>query len=182
MISPLLLAIDPGKSGGLAIRYPDGKSAAWAMPDTDADTLDLFRELVRNARRENWTIQAAVEKVGGYCGKGQPGSSMFRFGNSYGFLVGVLMAFEVPVVLVRPQQWQAVLQLGKAADHGSKPAWKRHLRAEAARRFPHLRPTLSTADALLILEAMPAFVAGAQRHFGPEAETGTIASLTAESP
>jgi hypothetical protein len=123
------------------------------MPETDADTLDLVRELVNRGRQQSGTLRAYLEKVNGYIGQHQPGSAMFTFGQSYGFVLGILMAMEVPVVLVRPQQWQAALQLGKAANFPTKPAWKRHLRAEAARRFPSLHPTLKTADALLMLEA-----------------------------
>lgn len=159
----VLLAIDPGRSGGIAIRHPDGSVRAYAMPETDADVLGLLRETSEAARREGWSPTAYVEKVSGYVGKGQPGSAMFRFGESYGFLLGVLMALAVPVRLVRPQQWQAALQLGRAGDHASQPAWKRHLRAEAARRFPTLKPTLATADALLLLDAA-GIVAGAHVH------------------
>ncbi len=161
MINTLTLTIDPGRSGGIAVQYPDGRTVAWPMPDTDADTLDLLREITTNARHENWPVQALVEKVGGYVGgKGQPGSAMFTFGAGYGFTIGILMALEVPLVLVRPQQWQAALQLGNSRTHTSKPAWKRHLRAEAARRYPHLKPTLSTADALLMLAAAPLISTG----------------------
>jgi hypothetical protein len=179
-MTTLMIAIDPGRSGGIAARYPDGRTAAWAMPAEDADVLDLLRELARGARTKRWGLQAALEKVGGYVGgKGQPGSAMFTFGASYGFLLGALMALEVPLVLVRPQQWQGALQLGKAALHPSKPAWKRHLRAEAARRHPHLRPTLATSDALLMLDAalllstLPLAPCDADSAAGPETRNET---------
>lgn len=153
-MNPVTVAIDPGRSGGIAVRWPDGRVTAWTMPDTDADTLVTLREIIATARREGWQASAVVEKVGGYVGgKGQPGSAMFTFGESFGFLCGCLMALGIPLRLVRPQQWQAALQLGKSTGHASKAAWKRHLRAEAARRFPQLRPTLATADALLLLDA-----------------------------
>jgi hypothetical protein len=47
----LTLAIDPGRSGGIALRDPSGRIAAHAMPETDADTLDLLREIIGAARR-----------------------------------------------------------------------------------------------------------------------------------
>ena len=164
-MNPVTVAIDPGHSGGIAVRYPHSV-AAYPMPDTDADTLDTLREIIATARREGWPVSAVVEKVGGYVGgKGQPGSAMFTFGESFGFLCGCLMALEIPLRLVRPQQWQAALQLGKSTGHASKAAWKRHLRAEAARRFPQLRPTLATADALLLLDAA-AILAGTANTLG----------------
>lgn len=165
-MNTLTIAIDPGRSGGIAVRDPGGRIAAHAMPETDADLLDLLRETIAGARREGWQPSALVEKVGGFIGTGQPGSAMFTFGQGYGFVLGVLMALEVPVRLVRPQQWQAALQLGRAGDHDSKPAWKRHLRAEAARRFPQQKVTLATADALLLLDAA-GILAGAVVHQEP---------------
>lgn len=154
-MNSLLIAIDPGRAGAIAAQYPTS-IATWRMPNTDIDLLNLLRELATQAQREGWVVQAFVEKVGGYVGgAGQPGSAMFTFGRGYGFIIGTIMALEVPLILVTPQQWQGALQLGKAAAHGSKPAWKRHLRAEATRRFPALKPTLSTADALLMLAAAP---------------------------
>ena len=147
------IAIDPGKSGGIAVRYPDGRVVAFAMPNEDGDLLDYIAGLESGCRCDDWDIQAVVEKVSGFAGVGHPGSRMFSFGQSYGFLLGALMAMSIPVQLIRPQQWQAKLQLGKASTHGSKAAWKRHLRDEARRRFPSLKPTLATADALLMLDA-----------------------------
>ena len=180
-MNQLLITVDPGRSGGVAVRYPDGRVNAWAMPDTDVDTLDLLCDIISSARRERWRLQAGIEKVSGYIGgKGQPGSAMFRFGESYGFVVGVMMALEVPLYLIRPQQWQRALQLGSVADHGSKPRWKRHLRAEAARRFPHLRPTLATADALLLLEHLAQL--SAHQDFGSKAERGRVTDGTSSKP
>jgi len=147
------IAIDPGKSGGIAVRYPDGKEIASAMPNTDSDLLDYIAGLASGCKCDDFELQAIVEKVGGFAGVGHPGSRMFSFGQGYGFLLGVLMALSIPVQLIRPQQWQAKLQLGKASAHKNKSAWKRHLRDEARRRFPSLKPTLATADALLMLDA-----------------------------
>ena len=93
-----------------------------------------------------------MEKVGGYVGKGQPGSSMFRFGRGTGIIAGTLMTLRVPFKEVTPQQWQKKAGAGTAGNR-SKADWKRHLRDLAKKRHPHLNPTLSTADALLMLES-----------------------------
>jgi hypothetical protein len=45
-----------------------------------------------------------------------------------------------------------VFGLGTASRCASKSEWKNKLKAEAQRRFPDLKVTLKTADALLILE------------------------------
>ena len=93
-----------------------------------------------------------LEQVGGFVGKGQPGSAMFKFGEHFGFIKGVVQTLGIKLVLVRPQTWQKDFGLGTAANCASKSDWKNKLKAEAQRRFPHLPVTLATADALLILE------------------------------
>jgi hypothetical protein len=52
--------------------------------------------------------------------------------------------------MVRPQKWQGFLGLGKS--EGDKTKWKNKLKAKAQNLFPSLDVTLSTADALLLLE------------------------------
>ena len=142
-------AVDPGKSGGIAVRYAGDKVQAYKMPPTEGDLRDLF---VRLYNPDNPTV-AYVEKVGGYIGgPGAPGSAMFNFGRNHGFTLGVLSALYIRTELITPQQWQKRLSLG--TSKGMKPTeWKNKLKAEAQRRFPDMTVTLYTADALLILEA-----------------------------
>jgi len=148
----VLMAVDPGKAGGLAWRDQDGRTVADAMPETPGAVLEYVREIIRAADgAEN--VSALVEKVGGYAGgTGQPGSAMFRFGEGYGFLLGVLMACGVRVELVTPQTWQKAVGLGHRGRDQSKADWKRKLRAQAERLFPGVKVTLANADALLLLE------------------------------
>ena len=143
------LAIDPGKAGGIAVRYPTDQVFAFGMPPTEGDVRDLF---VRLYNPDNPTV-AFVEKVGGYIGgPGAPGSAMFNFGRNFGFILGTLAGLYIRTELVTPQQWQKKLGLG--TSKGMTPVqWKNKLKEEAQRRFPDLRVTLKTADALLILEA-----------------------------
>ena len=111
---------------------------------------DLISEIAR-IRKENLSgMQVIVEKVGGYVGKGQPGSSMFKFGRGVGVIIGALIAYRIPFREVTPQEWQKAAGTGTA--NGRNPAqWKRHLRELARQRYPQLQPTLSTSDALLML-------------------------------
>ena len=95
---------------------------------------------------------AFLEEVAGFVGKQQPGSAMFKFGRSFGFIIGVLEALGVRIELVRPQKWQKPLSLGTASTCASRSEWKNKLKACAQRLHPSLKPTLATADALLILE------------------------------
>lgn len=147
----MILAIDPGASGGLAVSA-FGKTSCHALPATPGDRLELIRGFKQAADIENAECECVLEQVGGFVGKGQPGSAMFKFGAGYGFLVGVVQALGIRLVLVRPQDWQKPFGLGTASDSTRKSQWKNKLKAEAQRRFPQLPVTLATADALLILE------------------------------
>jgi hypothetical protein len=146
-----ILAIDPGLSGGVAVSW-FGKTDCWAMPETQGDLLERLREVKSVAGLEGDELVCVLEEVSGFAGKAQPGSAMFRFGEHFGFIKGVIQALEIRLVLVRPQVWQKGFGLGTAASCASKTIWKNKLKAEAQRRFPHLNVTLKTADALLILE------------------------------
>ena len=168
----LLLAIDPGASGGIAW-YDGTLPFVEPMPETEGDVLALLRSIITVHAESGAT--AHVEKVGGYIGgAGSPGSAMFGFGRGVGFLYGVLMAHEIPIIEVTPQRWQKTLGMGTreharpekgmaysrdelralaAQDARLKGEWKNRLKAEAQRRFPGLKVTLKTADALLILAA-----------------------------
>jgi hypothetical protein len=142
-----MMAIDPGASGGFAWLDIDGNTNCAAMPPTEGDVCDLIRE-----RRADGCLVAYVEEVCGFCGVGQPGSAMFKFGRGFGFLLGALMAHGIRVELVKPQKWQKHFGLGGVKSSGGKTAWKTKLKAEAQRRFPDQTVTLKTADALLILD------------------------------
>lgn len=143
-----VIGIDPGASGGIAVHRAGEPVVAYAMPPTEADILHLVRDLTPEPARS----VAFVESVGGFVGKAQPGSRAFTFGRGFGFLLGVLQERGVRVELVLPRKWQKHLNLGTASACASPADWKRKLRNEAQRRYPALKVTLSTADALLILD------------------------------
>jgi hypothetical protein len=146
-----IIAIDPGASGGIAVQQ-FGITYCEAMPATQGDLIASLREIKSVSDTEGKETVCILEQVGGYAGKAQPGSAMFRFGEQFGFTKGVIQALGIKLEMVRPQAWQKVFGLGTAAQCGTKTKWKNKLKAEAQRRFPNLRVTLNTADALLILE------------------------------
>lgn len=145
---PLILGVDVGASGGIAEIWPGGKIMAFPMLE-QPDLRDYFAEVARIASVEGLVLQCFIEQVGGYIGRPQPGSHMFKFGFGAGFIHGLLAANSITTHLVRPQVWQKGLS---GVDKLKGPDRKRALRAEAARRFPNVKTTLSTCDALLIAE------------------------------
>lgn len=169
MQNKIILAIDPGQNGGLALSRPaplgsrmrgkHRKTTAQNLPE-DSDLRDLFekiqREYSENGYAESFEPVCYLEQVGGYVGKKQPGSHMFNFGDGFGFIRGLLSAYRIKLVLVRPQTWQR----GIPGLKGEQPQRKRALKEHAARLFPALSPTLATADALCILHYAEAMESG----------------------
>ena len=149
----ILLAIDPGKSGGFAARYPDGRFVLEAMPVTETEVCALLAQWCREAALEGVQMEALLERVGGFVGKRQPGAAMFTFGRGVGVLVGLLMALRIPFREVTPQAWQKAVGAGTSAGR-SKAQWKRHLLDLARKHHPDAKGlTLRTCDALLIAES-----------------------------
>ena len=150
-----IIAIDPGKRGGIASHFTAEPGATpqpnqltqYPMPDTIADLEAILRQECRND-----IAVAYVEHVQGYAGDQRPGFHMFTLGENFGALQGILAAHRVRTVLVRPQKWQKFYGLGTRSACKSDNQWKNKLKAEAQRRFPKLNVTLQTADALLLLD------------------------------
>jgi crossover junction endodeoxyribonuclease RuvC len=86
---------------------------------------------------------AIIEKVHSMPKQGV--ASSFKFGQSYGFLRGCLVASGIPFEEVSPQVWQKELGCLSKGD-------KNVTKARAQSLFPQLRITHATADALLICE------------------------------
>lgn len=148
----ITIAIDPGANGGIAVDFGNG-SACYAMPETEGDLVELLADLIKTAKIEpECVIGVFLENIVRHMGSGIPASTMAVYASNWGFIKGVVMALGVRLELVTPQSWQKKLGLGTSRGMG-KTEWKNKLKGEAQRRYPHLKVTLKTADALLILEA-----------------------------
>lgn len=148
----LLISIDPGKSGGIAVMWPGGRIFTYSMPESESCLHEQLLSVVTQAENEDWTVQAVLERVGGYIGKGQPGSSAFVFGRGVGVVVGLLLGLGISFREVTPQSWQKLVGAG-TTNGRTKTQWKRHLVDLAKKRHPDVTGiTLKTADAVLMLE------------------------------
>lgn len=149
-----ILAIDPGSSGGICIADHDGIDC-WPMPKTERDVWNLLQTQLRTADVEPW--HAFIEDVHAMPQQGV--SSTFKFGVSYGFLRGLLVASRIPFAEVRPRTWQKALGIAPARASAAKTQSERgklqrehknRLKAKAQQMYPDLRITLATADAVLL--------------------------------
>ena len=129
-----------------------GVAGCLPMPRTGGDIVDLVRGIMSASAKSGAETVCLMEATGGYVGKAQPCSRSYTFGENAGFIKGVVQTLGIRLELVRPQEWQKAFGLGTASACGSKSIWKNKLKAEAQRRFPHLRITHKTADSLLILD------------------------------
>lgn len=101
----LFIGIDPGKSGGIA--YIDTQdNISGTMPYSDTALIDLCRDASHDWGKE---VVCCLEKVGAMPGQGV--TSMFNFGQSYGYIRGVLESFGIPYQEITPQKWKKAFGL-----------------------------------------------------------------------
>ena len=119
-----ILGIDPGLSGALAFFFPCASDRISAedtpVVDGQIDCATLSARIKQLA-----PDLAIVERVSSRPGQGV--ASTFKFGASYGAVLGCLAALGVPTRLVSPTVWKKHYRLG--AD-------KEQARALALRLFP----------------------------------------------
>ena len=98
----IYIGIDPGKDGALAIIWPE-----------TAPTITPFGEDGYNMAFKAVTIGGkavcCLERVGAMPGQGV--TSMFKFGENFGFIQGLLTAYSIPYELVTPQKWKKEFQV-----------------------------------------------------------------------
>jgi len=88
------IGIDPGKKGAMAIMTGD---SIITIPFDEKAYITALREF-------NLNVRCVLEHVGAMPGQGV--TSMFSFGQNFGFIQGVLQSFDIPYELVRPQKWK----------------------------------------------------------------------------
>lgn len=91
----IYIGIDPGKSGAMAVITPTGE---YIVPfSLDGYKLELNRLGAGDAC-------CCLERVGAMPGQGV--TSMFHFGENFGFIQGLLTAYSIPYEMVTPQRWK----------------------------------------------------------------------------
>ena len=92
------IGIDPGKKGAFAVIDISDMVIRYAIP---WDELKFVNEMrIMDMKK---TV-ACLEHVHAMPGQGV--TSMFTFGENFGFIQGVLTAYGIPFELVTPQKWK----------------------------------------------------------------------------
>lgn len=125
MASMIYIGVDPGKKGAMAMLYVNGNGGVEPNVSSWSDEgFVTWASGIRAVARENKEyICAAVEKVGARPGQGTV--SMFSFGQSYGFILGVLAALGIGYQLVSPSAWKREFGLLNADKRQSVSVCKR---------------------------------------------------------
>lgn len=105
----IYIGIDPGKNGGIAVindKFPKPVNiTVYKYSDDDLiDVIDVCTKGSSIAVHRDEEIKCVLEKVNAMPGQGVV--SMFNFGQNFGFIQGVLKAYEIPFELVPPQKWK----------------------------------------------------------------------------
>lgn len=140
------IGIDPGGSGAVAWIIDD-VTDSYTFKNTERDIAEVFAAL--SELRERHGGFALIEKVGAMPKQGV--SSTFKFGQNYGFLRGLLIAYKIPFETVLPRKWQATFGLLRKKGETKTEKKNRH-KARVQELFPALKITHYVADALLIAE------------------------------
>lgn len=140
----MILGIDPGLSGGLAIlngssielleTIPTEKKGGFIKRQVDAQKLSNILRLYPD-------LICYLEGVSSRPGQGV--ASVFSFGDTYGCIRGVLGTLNIPVYTITPSKWKKELKISSKEDS---------LKASKD-LFPHLKfkkKDHNIAEALLI--------------------------------
>lgn len=143
-----IIGIDPGKNGGICIIDGYNKITLVKMPETMTEIYLKLKEIIQTYP----DAKCYLEDVGNPR-KTNGIKSIATFARHNGHLEMALFAAEIPTEKVTPQKWQKFYSntIGNSTDAKREDkAWKKVLKDEAQRRFPSIRVTDWSADALLI--------------------------------
>ena len=141
MDNRIYIGIDPGKNGGIGFIYND-KAYCKRCPATVlemAEEIKHCQELTPDIKKH-----AIIEQVHSMPKQGV--KSVFTFGQGYGQWLGILASKGIPYIQITPQKWQKYY----GAMPKDKKDRKNHLKHLAQQRFPEIKITLATSDAILL--------------------------------
>lgn len=142
------VGIDPGMSGGIAFMDDDesvGGPHAFDLPDTEDAIYDLLHSCLGQSTFAVIERQSTLQQGGKVAN--------FKFGQSYGFLRGLLSGFATSHSLswsdISAKVWQSGFGLPPKCQQGER---KRKLLSIARMRFPTVKLTLRRGDAMLLAD------------------------------
>jgi hypothetical protein len=139
----LILGIDPGKGGGIAVI--DHKKGASAMKfPKELEVLSAMMETFIQGYKAK-DIHVMIEHVHSFPTDSRPAA--FSFGRNLGHWEGILSTYELEINTVAPRKWQLHYDIPTIKDKYERKRWLKEI---AQRMFPSIKVTLNICDALLI--------------------------------
>lgn len=125
MAKKLIIGIDPGLKGGIALMDEGIPRAVWKMPVIKSGTKtilnlqalkSIFDECISIAGDSGCLV--VLERVHAMPKQGVV--SVFTFGEGYGVMKGMATAYNLGLMEVRPTEWQSEILQGVPKDLGKK--------------------------------------------------------------
>lgn len=139
----IAIGIDPGKSGAMAVLHDD-------YVKTQVFDIQEYSKVLHNLSGTDEPLRCIVERVAARPGQGV--TSMFHFGENFGIIQGLLVAYNIPFELVPPQVWKK--EIGVTSDKSTSiEMCKKLFPAADLKATPRCRKDHDgIAEALLIAE------------------------------
>ena len=156
MSEPIYAAVDPGVNGGISHQYKEHPAFAVKMPKAstplegkEKDDQNQ-REYIEGLTSVSPRRIVAIEEVGAFTSD-KPAIRMAiqKMRDNYTTLKTLFEVNGWEVISVQPKVWMRDLRLLKKGE--SKTDRKRRFKKFAQSKYPHLKVTLKTSDALCIL-------------------------------
>ena len=145
----ILIGIDVGKNGGIAITTGKILLTTYKTPDTIQGHFDLMEVILMGL--EGKTVKVVVEKVTGR--HGDSAHSAFAFGFNTCKIHCALTVAGLSFELAHPKTWMKVIGMARIKGEDNTK-WKNRLKDRAKQLYPSYAKdvTLWNADAILIAE------------------------------
>ena len=140
----LILGIDPGKGGGLAVyNEKENETKAIKFIDDLCELSGIVGSIIHGFKASE--VYVIVEHVHSFPTDSRP--SAFSFGRNLGQWEGILASYELDKETVAPKTWQNHYDVPIIKNKYERKRWLKEI---AQTMFPDIRVTLNICDALLI--------------------------------
>jgi hypothetical protein len=168
MSSKTIIAIDPGVSGGIAIKDKDNHTVkVHKMPDTIYDLMNNFMigtydggyinsDFVKGYGHLDFVCVIEQLNAGSQAQGFRKGvKSIWKQSENYTALLCALYSGNIKTIEVAPSKWMSKLSGKRPKDYRERKKW---LKQHAQRLYPEQNVTLWNADALCLLHVSKEFI------------------------
>ena len=145
--SKVIIGIDPGAGGGVAICSGKKMIDSIACPKSEEDMAHYLRHMIHSLEIEGIAkskVTVYIENVHAFPTDAR--NSAFKFGMNFGIWLGICSTLNLKIIKVAPQTWIKHFNVPKI----DKSSRKKYLKNIARTAYPKEKITLKTCDAILI--------------------------------